>query len=431
MFSHRSGFGAPLPDEAVRMDETAERRSGERVSGPRISPNVSTGLREHVERSPLAIAVVDGVHYAVRYANPAFRRLAGGEHLVLRRPAADAVQQSVSEHVSALLHRVHESGRPESDVEIERAGADGSDAEPISWSVTIWAVPDRRRSFRDLVLQIRDITAEVRERRYQAAMAAQLREINQRLLLASFREEELREQAQAASAAKSVFLATMSHELRTPLTAIIGYEDLLATAITGPVTDAQQEQLARIKAAASHLLELIDEVLTLSRAEANREEAGFHPIVLSKLIEAVTTLVVPLVAEKGLTLTVGLPDKPIAFRSDELKLRQILVSLLGNAVKFSDRGMVSLLVRAEGGEVLFEVRDGGIGIEAEHLERIFDPFWQVHQTSNRITGGSGLGLCVSRRLARLLGGDVAVASVAGEGSTFTLRLPVDRPETTD
>ncbi len=414
----------PSPKRAGQRVDRRGRTATDRASGFRAA-NVSRGLREHVERSPVAIAVVDAEQYVVRYANPAFRLLVGsGERLAGRQAVADAVPHSGSEAVAALLRSVSETGEPASDVEIEHRGTDPA---ACFWSVTVWPVPPRGDQARELVLQIRDTTEEVQARRRRAELTEQLREINQRLLFASVREEDLRAQAQAASAAKSAFLATMSHELRTPLTAIMGYQELLSDSITGPVNDAQRAQLARIKRSAAHLLALIDEVLTLSSVEASRETIRRTPVILRELADEVVLLVAPLTVSKGLALETTVADAATTLATDPLKVRQILVNLLGNAVKFSDRGAIVLAVSLEPEMARFDVHDSGIGIAPEHIERVFDPFWQVRQTSNREVGGSGLGLTVCRRLARLLGGDVTVKSVLGEGSTFTLRLPLRAP----
>lgn len=228
------------------------------------------------------------------------------------------------------------------------------------------------------------------------------------------------------SRAKSEFLAVMSHELRTPLSAIIGYEELLFDGITGPVNEGQRTQLARIKASATHLLSLIDEVLTLSRVEGGREVA--HPervSVLAALHEA-STITESLASEKQLELRVMRVPKDIEVWADSTKLRQILLNLITNAIKFTDAGSVVLESRRVDDCAEIIVRDTGIGIAPSDHDRIFDPFWQVEQKSTRKVGGTGLGLCVSRRLARLMRGDLDVESKLGAGSTFTLRLPAHR-----
>ncbi len=231
--------------------------------------------------------------------------------------------------------------------------------------------------------------------------------------------------AVAASEAKSSFLASMSHELRTPLTAIIGYEELLADGITGPVTEPQRHQLGRIKASATHLLGLIDEILTYSRVEAGSEQPHFEWLCVRTALEEAAAIVEPLIADRGLELTLELCASGDHVHTDAQKIRQILVSLLSNATKFTERGSIALGVRREGRQMLFYVRDTGIGIAEEHQHHIFEPFWQANSRATRKIAGTGLGLTVSRRLAEMIGGELTVESEPGRGSTFTLELPID------
>jgi PAS domain S-box-containing protein len=232
-----------------------------------------------------------------------------------------------------------------------------------------------------------------------------------------------RASAERASRAKSDFLATMSHELRTPLNAIIGYQSLLADGVTGPVSDSQRRQLERIGTSAHHLLSLIDEVLTLSRVEAGKESVHADPVDVAVVLDEAASIIEPLAKQKNLEFVVTGPATPITIETDSGKLRQAILNLLSNAVKFTGRGRITLRASAAGDAVEFEVRDTGIGIAAQHLERVFEPFWQVEASTTRTAPGTGLGLAVTRRLVLLLGGTVTVQSAMGEGSTFTIRLP--------
>jgi signal transduction histidine kinase len=235
---------------------------------------------------------------------------------------------------------------------------------------------------------------------------------------------QLYRSALAASEAKSAFLATMSHELRTPLNAIIGYQSLLTEGINGSLNESQLGQLSRMRASADHLLELIEEVLTFSRLEAGQEVAQRGEADLRPIVEEAVTMVTPLLEAKGLGLRLDLVDARIF--TDAGKLRQIVLNVLSNAVKFSDRGQISVRARLNESVAEISITDTGIGIAGENLERIFEPFWQVEQSSTRRAGGTGLGLSVARSLARLLGGEITAKSKLGEGSTFTVTVPAQR-----
>ncbi|HJP84954.1 MAG TPA: CHASE3 domain-containing protein [Gemmatimonadaceae bacterium] len=228
-----------------------------------------------------------------------------------------------------------------------------------------------------------------------------------------------------ASEAKSAFLASMSHELRTPLNAIIGYQSLMFEGLSGPLTDAQKGQLSRIRASADHLLALIDEILTFSRIDVGKELVQSENFQLRAIVSEAVSMVAPIAAARGLKVRDESVDTPMY--TDSFKVRQILLNLLSNAVKFSDHGDIIVRSKVNHDAVEVSVTDSGIGIAEQNLERVFDPFWQVEQRSTRRAGGTGLGLSVSRSLARLLGGDIVVDSQLGKGSTFTAIIPLRTP----
>ena len=235
--------------------------------------------------------------------------------------------------------------------------------------------------------------------------------------------EAARRDAVAASQAKSDFLAVMSHELRTPLNAILGFSSLMIDGITGPVSEQQVTQLARIKSGGEHLLSLIDEILSLTRLEAQREEVHAERDDAFLVARESAALAEPMAKLKGLELVTNIPAGTCECHTDATKVRQILLNLLSNAIKFTIEGTVSLTARIEGEDVFYTVSDTGIGVAPEHRWRIFEPFFQVEMSKARRVAGTGLGLSVTRHLARLLGGDVYLCDQEGSGSTFEVRIP--------
>ena len=238
------------------------------------------------------------------------------------------------------------------------------------------------------------------------------------------REQAARREAEHANAAKSQFLATMSHELRTPLNAVTGYADLLAMGIRGPVTEAQSEDLGRIKRSGQHLLTVINDILNFAKLEAGRVEFKIADVKVGEAVSEMEALIAPQVQAKGLTLDYESCDAALVARADRDKFQQILINLLTNAIKFTESGG-SLRVTCDeaADEVRVRVRDTGIGIPDDKLSSIFDPFVQVNRQLHSPSEGIGLGLAISRDLARGMGGDLSGASTLGDGSTFTLTLP--------
>jgi signal transduction histidine kinase len=230
------------------------------------------------------------------------------------------------------------------------------------------------------------------------------------------------EAARLASKAKSDFLAVMSHELRTPLTTVMGYADLLLAEVTGVLSAQSRQYVDRIRGAAWHLLTLIEQILIYSRVEIGREQVHIERVPLDFVLRDAAALIEPVAGERGLTFVLQPPAELAYLDTDITKLRQILLNLLSNAVKFTDKGEVELDTKVNARTVSIIVRDTGVGMEAENLERIFESFWQVDQTATRKAGGTGLGLSVARKLARLLGGDITVTSKPGAGSEFVLTL---------
>jgi signal transduction histidine kinase len=236
---------------------------------------------------------------------------------------------------------------------------------------------------------------------------------------------ELLDQAQAADRAKSRFLATVSHELRTPLTALSGYEELLVDQVIGPLSDSQLDVLERMRSVTQHLASLIEEVLAFSSLDEGRETLRPTDFLAADIVRATAAIIEPIAQSKRLAFSLHIPDDAIRMTSDIDKVRQILVNLAGNAVKFTDRGEVRLELARMDDDVCFTVRDTGMGIAKRDLDRLFKPFAQLDTGLTRRHGGTGLGLYISRGLAELLGGRIEVDSVLGKGSAFRLLLPAD------
>ncbi|HUH12301.1 MAG TPA: HAMP domain-containing sensor histidine kinase [Longimicrobiales bacterium] len=231
--------------------------------------------------------------------------------------------------------------------------------------------------------------------------------------------------AEDANRAKTLFLSTMSHELRTPLNAIAGYTELMEIGVHGPLTDEQRQDLRRIRANQRHLLGLVNSVLDYARMEAGRLVFRLANVRLRDVLREVETIVLPLAAERAVEFQHECVDHGIVVRADQEKLQQILTNLVVNGIKFSrDGGRVSVECVTEDGNALVRVVDDGIGIAEEHLESIFRPFVQVVEGTTRKEEGTGLGLAISRSLARAMGGDLWVESEVGEGSTFTVCVPL-------
>ncbi len=266
-----------------------------------------------------------------------------------------------------------------------------------------------------LFQELKKFSAELEER--VRAATSDLAEQNARL---QWQSKEL----EKANRLKSEFLASMSHELRTPINALIGYTALMLDRIYGELTPKQEEGLNRIQASAQHLLALINDILDLAKIEAGKMPLHLEHVPLHQIIAEITQQMEPLIRHKALEFRYEMPpDQPMMF-TDRTKVKQILLNLLSNSVKFTHQGRIALNVVREGDMVRLEVVDSGIGIEARDLEAIWEDFRQLDQSRTREYGGTGLGLSITRKLVAQLGGTISVTSDYGAGSRFTVRLPI-------
>lgn len=266
---------------------------------------------------------------------------------------------------------------------------------------------------------------EMEETQHQMELTnTELQSVNNRLEEKTAEVRAALREAEQANRAKSDFLATMSHELRTPLNAISGYAELLKMGIRGPINEAQRADLDRINRSQAHLLGIINDILKFAKLESGQLEVKMEEFPVGEAVRAAEELVRPQLDAKNIRYAPASGDEKLVVRSDRDRFQQIILNLLANAAKFTPEGRtVTVTWEARGDQVLTHVADTGIGIPADKLDRIFDPFVQVDASTTRQTEGVGLGLAIGRDLARQMGGDVTVTSRVGQGSTFTLTLP--------
>jgi PAS domain S-box-containing protein len=388
-----------------------EGASPERAGGE-IAQHAFAALAENVRDYAVFLLDPDGVivHWGegARLIKGWTKEEAEGAHLRLLYPEGGAEDGTAEEHLGAAAKQGEYTG------EGHRVRSDGS----TFWAmVTLTALRDAAGRLRGFAKVTRDLTAE---RAAEAARQAALAD------------------AEEANRLKGMFLATMSHEIRTPLNSVMAYADLLDMELEGSLTEGQREQVRKIRSSSQHLLGIIDDVLDLSRIEAGRLAVARDRVQLGGAISQALGMVEPQAARRGVELVdaVSAAAGEHWCLGDEERMRQILLNLLGNAIKFTDAGgriTVSAGTAAtppgdaplegEGPWVFVRVEDTGRGIPPERMEAVFEPFSQADMKLTRQHGGAGLGLSISRHLARLLGGDLTVRSEVGFGSAFFLWLP--------
>jgi PAS domain S-box-containing protein len=401
----RDGKGSILRWFGVSTDIT-ELREAERERDRALAEATAERVRlyEVFMQAPAANAVMEGPDHVFTVANPLYRELVGVQHLT-GRSVRDALPYMAGEGVFELLDGVYASGQPLSThellVRLDRDG-DGK-AEDCFIDFDYQPLKDARGSTFGILVHAVDVTQKVRARQQIAAARAE---------------------AERANRAKAEFLASMSHDFRTPLNAIGGYAQLTSDGAYGPATEKQREAMTRICRAGTHLLALIDSILGFARIEAGRIHMKLADVPVTQVLADATSMVELQAADKGLSFGPHRGADGMRVRADPERVVEVLSNLLTNAVKFTDAGSVTIECRADGATVCIDVHDTGRGIPPDRLSAIFEPFVQERSSDDEERLGVGLGLAISRDLARAMGGDVTVESTVARGSTFTLRLPV-------
>ncbi|HEX2078051.1 MAG TPA: ATP-binding protein [Longimicrobium sp.] len=396
-------------DELQRTAAALEERSQEAEAARAEAERAREHLARVIEQAPVAMYIALGREHVFDVVNEPYCAMVGKRpDDMLGRPGREVFPELVPQGVFDIIDRVYDT-----------AVAYRAPAIPAVFDTDGDGAPETH--YFNLVYQpLLDTGGAV----YAIALVAT--EVTE-LVEARHAAESARQEAEVANRAKADFLASMSHELRTPLNAIGGYVDLVEMGIHGPVTDAQRKALGRVKSSQQHLLTLINDVLTFARVEAGHIELDLHPHPASGLLASVEPLIAPMAQARGIALSANECDPSLEFVGDLERARQILLNLVGNAVKFTQPGgRVRLGCGRRGPWVDIRVADNGPGIAPEKQQSIFDPFVQVERRFSNPGEGVGLGLAISRDLARAMGGELSVTSVPGEGSTFVLRLPSTR-----
>ncbi len=338
--------------------------------------------------------------------------LAGALFILAAVPVVIAISKRLSRPLCDLAARADRIGQGDFDVALEVPSSN----EIGRLASTLSAMVENLKTSHRRTLEINlNLERTVRER------TEELRRKNRQI-------EEQSKRVMEASRLKSQFLANMSHELRTPLNAVLALSEILGNEMSGPLNEEQAKQVGIINRAGKSLLRLINDVLDLSKIEAGRMTVERAAMSLKGLVQLVADTLRPLAEDKNLGLTVdAAPDLPEFISSDEQKLRQVLINLMGNGIKFTERGGVTLEVRRleTPNRIQFRIIDTGIGIDADATERIFEEFHQADGSTTRKYGGTGLGLTISRRMAELMGGTLTVDSAPAKGSTFSLIVPFE------
>ncbi|HYW13321.1 MAG TPA: ATP-binding protein [Longimicrobium sp.] len=398
----RDGMGAVYAIASVASNVTEKVRARREVESARqAAEQARRHLTRTFEQAPVGIAVLEGPEHVFTLANPPYRAVAGGRDvlgLTVRQAFPDLDGQGIFE----ILDGVYHTGETfvAAELRLSLRARPGAEIQERDLTFTYTPLRDEAGTVYGIAAVVIDVTDQVRGRQL----------------------------AEEANRAKAEFLANMSHELRTPLNAIAGYADLLLLGVRGELSEAAQADVERMRRSGQYLLSLINDILNFARIEAGELQYQLESVPVAGLLADLEALVTPQVAQRGLAYVSA--DGPEAHAwADAEKARQIVLNLVTNAIKFTEPGgTITVSCEAGADGVLIRVRDTGRGIPPEQIGLIFDPFVQVdrHLTAES-QQGVGLGLAISRDLARGMGGDLAAESTPGQGSTFTLRLPAAPP----
>ncbi len=373
-------------------------------------------FRAVFENSRDAIGIArKGMHF---FANPAYLKLFGYEsnQEIVGTSILDNIAPSHHQQMTENI-RLRAAGEPIPPLYTTRGRKTDGTEFPMEVSASVFELQGEIFT----IANIRDITERKRAEQELEQYHDHLEE------LVKTRTAELaiaKERAESADRLKSAFLATMSHELRTPLNSIMGFTGILLQGLAGPLNEEQKKQLGMVRESSTHLLNLINDILDISKIEAGQLQVSMEPFDLRDAIEKTVKTIKPLVEKKGLALEIIITPEVATMTSDRRRVEQALLNLLSNAVKFTEKGAISITCQTIGKELTISVKDTGIGIKLEEMDSLFKPFQQLQSGIGRQYEGTGLGLSICKRLVELLGGTISVKSQWGQGSTFAITLPV-------
>ncbi len=379
-----------LGSEDLRLLQLFAPQAAIAIENARLYEAAQQSFEALVVNNPVAIASLD-LNFSIVSCNPAFERLFGyAEDEVVGKDLDDLVTNEVT-RAEAVRHTAAAKSGEFSRGVGQRRRKDGTVVDVEHYSIPVLVAGEKVGA---MVLY---------------------HDVGELL--------EARRTAENASRSKSQFLANMSHELRTPLNAIIGYSEMLEEQMGDEGRDDYVQDLVKIRSAGRHLLSLINDVLDLSKIEAGKMDLFIEEFAVADMVRDVETTVHPLIEKNANLLVVDVDAGTGTMHGDITKMRQVLFNLLSNASKFTENGAIRLSVRRAGDDTVFEVKDSGIGMSPEQCAKLFEAFAQAEASTSKKFGGTGLGLAISRQFCRLMGGDIAVESVEGQGTTFTVRVP--------